>query len=331
MPVKSRRSVLGLVGLTLVTASCTRGHVAAPSTDLPSVGAQQVVAYTSGRAEVVVGERRFAFALEPSRLYPSPPALLVLAFGDPATGAGLDIQASPRVGITPTSEEEILTLTLPLGGGVEAMESMDAECSIELDRVDPGGVWGSFTCANLHPATGPGPGIAASGTFSASVAGSPSSLASTPSGPSPTPSTPTGPSPAPPSPSESMPSSGTARAAVEGPVHGRFTLSLRPPAIFVGRGGMQLFYGDRNGTRLGLGGTAFTGSRPTSTRLTLALSLMGGTGPDVASSAGECTVSIRRTSPAAVRGTFSCPRLDTPQGAIRLSGTFDASGLSPGG
>jgi hypothetical protein len=321
MPVVSRRSVLGLVGLTLIVASCSGGHVAAPSTALSSVGAEQVVAYTAGRAEVVVGERRFAFALEPSRLYPSPPALLVLVFGDPSSGAGLDVQASPRVGITATSEEEILTLALPLGGGVETMASMDAECSIELDRVDPGGVRGSFTCAHLNPATGPGPEIAASGTFSASGAGIPSPPASTP----------TGSSPAPPSPAASVPSSGTARVAVDGPVHGRFTMFLRRPAIFVGQGGMQLFYGDPGGTRLGLGGTAFIGSRPTSTRLTLVLSLMGGAGLDVASSAGECTLSIRRTSPAAVHGTFSCPRLDTLEGAIRLSGTFDASGLSFGG
>jgi hypothetical protein len=321
MPVTSRRTVLGVVGLTLVGASCSRGHVAAPPTALSPVGAQQVVPYTSGRAEIVVGERRFAFALEPSRLYASPPALLVLAFGDPASGAGLDIQASPRVGITATSEEEILTLTLPLGGGAETMESLDAECSIELNRVDLGGVRGSFTCAHMHPATGPGPGIAAKGTFSASATESPSSPASTP----------TGPSPAPPSPSASVSSSGTARVAVEGPVHARFTLSLLSPAIFVDRGGMQLFYGDRNGTRLGLGGAAFTGSRPTSTRLTLALSPMGGAGLDVASSAGECTLSIRRTSAAAVRGTFRCERLDTTEGAIRLSGAFDASGLSSEG
>jgi hypothetical protein len=321
MPVTWGRSVLGLVGLTLAAASCSPAEVAAPPTALPSVGTQQVVAYTSGRAEVVVGDRRFAFALEPSRLYPSPPALLVLAFGDRGSGAGLDIQASPKVGSTATSEEEILTLALPRAGGVETMASMDAGCSIELDRVGPGGVRGRFTCARLRPATGPGPGIAASGTFSASATGSPSSPASIP----------TRSSPAPLSPSASEPSSGTARVAVGGPVRGRFMLVLRPPAIFVGQGGMQLFYEDRSGTRLGVGGAAFIGSRPTSPRLTVALSLMGGAGLDVASSAGECTLSIRRTSPAAVRGTFSCPRLDTLEGAIRLSGTFDASGLGPGG
>jgi hypothetical protein len=273
-----------------------------------------VVPYGSGLAAITVGGRTLELPLQPSRLYPSPPALLVLAYGDPRAGAALDIQAPPEAGTAVTSDAMILTLALPAGGELRTLTSMQGECSITLERVGPGGVRGRFTCRGLHPDTG-GPALAAAGTFSAGPSGSVPSPA-----PSPTPTTSA--SPAEPGPS------GSAHVRVSGPREGRLSLPLRPPAIFVRGGGMQVFYGESGGPLLGLGGSAFVGSRRTSTLLTLALS---GPGLDLASSSGECNVSIRRPSPSEVRGGFSCPRLDTPRGVVTLSGTFGVSGLRPPG
>ena len=293
----------------LMAGACSPPQPAAPPTSLATGAARQAVAYTSGRADVALGARTFHLALQPSRLYPSPPAVVDLEFGDPQTGASLTIQAPPRPGVVPTSEEAILSLTLPASGERVSATSMDGECSITLERADEAGTAGSFRCSGLRPELGNGPPVLATGTFDAAAAGGASTTA-----PPPPPGSPTG-----------VAIEGEARVRLAGAHHDRLSLELQPGAIFVDGGAMQLFYEGTDGSQLGIGGTPFTGTRDTSTLLTVALTLRDGT--DVASAAGECSVRVRRPGPGSVRGRFSCRRVATTSGPVSLSGTFDADGL----
>lgn len=79
---------------------------------------------------------------------------------------------------------------------------------------------------------------------------------------------------------------------------------------------------------LGLGGTSFTGTRPTSGDLVLQIIVLVGGGDVVfTSDAGECRVEVSRADADRVEGSFSCDRLIDESGdrAVRATGTFEAS------
>ena len=110
------------------------------------------------------------FPLVPSALYPSPPARLELAYGDPPSGQGMDLQVSPARGRSRTSPEAILTLALHVPGiGVLQLTSMNGECAVTISDLAKDGVAGRFVCHGLHPDVDPGPSVSATGRFEAAT------------------------------------------------------------------------------------------------------------------------------------------------------------------
>jgi hypothetical protein len=140
------------------------GPVSAP-------GPLQLSRFGSGSAHVQVtgaSQGTFEFTLVPSSISLSPPTRLDLAYGDPATGEGLSLQLPPEQGTIPTSKFSILTLDVRLAGvGTLQATAMHGECSITLGTVGRARVNGRFVCRRLRPNVGPGPTVAATGTFSA--------------------------------------------------------------------------------------------------------------------------------------------------------------------
>jgi len=125
---------------------------------------------TSGEATVTVTgavEASFVVPLSPSSLYPASPAQLVLSWGDRRTGEGLDFQGPPVAGSAPTSDSEILAITVRSGDRTVQVASMDGECTVTLAAARPGDVRGSFTCRDVPTIGGASPGIDATGTFAA--------------------------------------------------------------------------------------------------------------------------------------------------------------------
>ena len=110
----------------------------------------------------------FDLSLAPSAIYPSPPPRLVLSYGDGSNGTGLDLQLPARTGTAPTSDEDILTLTIELGGEPVAFSSLEGECEVTLEEAGVGGVRGSFRCEGLHPQLQTEVALDASGRFTAS-------------------------------------------------------------------------------------------------------------------------------------------------------------------
>jgi hypothetical protein len=110
------------------------------------------------------------FPLRPSEMYSSPPARLELAYGDPSSGQGLDLQVSPVRGPIRTSTEAILTLSLQLPRvGLLQLTSMNGECAVRISHLAKGEVAGRFACHGLHPDIGTGPSVSATGRFDAST------------------------------------------------------------------------------------------------------------------------------------------------------------------
>src|SRR5204862_3301682 len=92
---------------------------------------------------------------------------LVLSWGSGQSGDGLDLQAPPVTATVPTSDQEILALTVTAGGHSIAASSLDGECSVTLASAARGNVHGSFSCRNLPAGVGTEGHIDASGSFTA--------------------------------------------------------------------------------------------------------------------------------------------------------------------
>lgn len=130
----------------------------------------QALQFTAGEAQVrVTGALTASFLapLAPSSLYPSRPAELVLSWGTPQSGNGLDLQAPPVVGTAPTSDREVLVLTVTAGGRTVDASSLDGECAVSIASIAPGDLRGSFACRNLALGVGGTSRIDATGTFTA--------------------------------------------------------------------------------------------------------------------------------------------------------------------
>ncbi len=165
-----RRSAI-LAGVVLALSACRAGPAApapiAPPAQSPAV---QAVRFTGGEATVrVTGALTASFIapLAPSSLYPSPPSELVLSWGTPGSGDGLDLQAPPVTGEAPTSDQEVLLLAVAVAGRTVEASSLDGECSVTLTSVTPGNVQGSFACRNLAAGVGGTSRLDATGTFTA--------------------------------------------------------------------------------------------------------------------------------------------------------------------
>jgi hypothetical protein len=82
---------------------------------------------------------------------------------------------------------------------------------------------------------------------------------------------------------------------------------------------------------LSITGSSFTGEQPTSATLTLTLNIRNGdTAVLLASTAGECTVTIDQAAQSTLQGSFACQRLagatTTGDLSVDATGTFSASG-----
>jgi hypothetical protein len=166
-----RVAVVAGVALLAAATACRAGPSAPPRVSAPSGPAPvETVRFTGGRATVrVTGAVTASFVapLAPSSLYPSPPAQLDLSWGTPGSGDGLDFQGPPAAGEAPTSDQEVLVVTVVAGGQVIQASSLDAECTVLLATAAPGDVRGSFSCRNLPTSVGSSSRIDASGRFTA--------------------------------------------------------------------------------------------------------------------------------------------------------------------
>lgn len=94
-------------------------------------------------------------------------------------------------------------------------------------------------------------------------------------------------------------------------------------------GGFALVWtaGGGNPTTVGLGGTSFVGTKPTSPTLMLTLVAIGNASASFTSTNGECNVTIDRTEPTNIAGTFECVELrGTSHVTVNVSGSFVAGG-----
>src|SRR5919197_1131150 len=111
VPLLGRYVVVWTALVWLAGAGCLagkRGPVPGPASP---PGSLQLSRFSAGSAKVhVTGviRRTLVFPLQPSATQESPPPLLDLSYGDPATGEGLTLQLPPDEGTTRTSESSIL-------------------------------------------------------------------------------------------------------------------------------------------------------------------------------------------------------------------------------
>jgi hypothetical protein len=157
--------------LLALAPACRAGPAGPPPVSPPSARPPvQALQFNGGEATVrVTGAIAGSFVapLAPSSLYPSPPSELVLSWGTPGSGDGLDLQAPAAPGRAVTSDQEILVLTVAAGGRTVQASSVDGECSVSLASAAPGHVRGSFTCRNLAAGPGATSRVDATGTFTA--------------------------------------------------------------------------------------------------------------------------------------------------------------------
>jgi hypothetical protein len=160
-----------MAAVVLTLSACRAGPSApapiSPPAESPPV---QAIRFTGGEARVhVTGAvaASFVASLAPSSLYPSPPSELVLSWGTPGSGNGLDLQAPPVTGTAPTSDQEVVVLTVTAGGRTVEASSLDGECKVTLTTVAPADVEGSFDCRNLASGAAATSRIDATGTFTA--------------------------------------------------------------------------------------------------------------------------------------------------------------------
>lgn len=125
-------------------------------------------------------------------------------------------------------------------------------------------------------------------------------------------------------------SSGQVTYTVSGDIKDQTTLTLLISAVYSPPpGGMALVWtaGGTSSETVGLGGSSFVGTRPTSSTLILTLAAIGNTSASFTSTAGECTVTVDTAGPTNIAGSFACKGLKTTSGAVvDVSGTFQAGG-----
>lgn len=128
--------------------------------------------------------------------------------------------------------------------------------------------------------------------------------------------------------------SGTATVRLGGDLTGTVELPmLGPPALYSPPPGSTAIVWTDGAQTMGITGMSFEGKQPTSGTLTLTLDVRG-SGDSVvvlASTAGECTITVDTAAVGSLAGTFTCTHLaSTTAGGDMLkvdaTGTFTASG-----
>lgn len=124
--------------------------------------------------------------------------------------------------------------------------------------------------------------------------------------------------------------SGQITLQVSGDIDAQTTLTQLISAVYSPPpGGMALVWtaGGTSPATVGLGGTTFIGTRPTSPTLVLSLVAIGNTSASFTSTNGECTVTVDTAGPTNIAGSFVCEGLNSTSGAVvDVSGTFQAGG-----
>jgi hypothetical protein len=125
-------------------------------------------------------------------------------------------------------------------------------------------------------------------------------------------------------------SSGQITFTVSGDIRAQTTLTELISAVYSPPpGGMALVWtaGGSDPETVGLGGTSFVGTRPTSPTLILSFVAIGNTSASFTSTGGECTVTVDTAGPTNIAGSFACTGLKTSSGdVVDVSGTFRAGG-----
>jgi hypothetical protein len=123
-------------------------------------------------------------------------------------------------------------------------------------------------------------------------------------------------------------SSGQIAFTVSGDIDAQTTLTELISAVYLPPpGGMALVWTAADAQTVGLGGSSFVGTRPTSPTLILSLVAIGNTSASFTSTGGECTVTVDTAGPTNIAGSFACKGLKTTSGAVvDVSGTFRAGG-----
>lgn len=122
---------------------------------------------------------------------------------------------------------------------------------------------------------------------------------------------------------------GTVRFELTGDLKVRRTLDLMASTVYEQPpGGLVLVWtaGETDSTTVGIGGSSFTGTMPTSASLTLTLVVQTSSGIGAFQSrAGECEITIDVATEGEVAGGFRCAELEGVTGqVVRVSGTFRA-------
>jgi hypothetical protein len=168
------RWATALVCIAVLAAACAGRRFGPVPSGAPALGrAAETTVLRSGNARIRISSparKRLRFPLRPSAMYSSAPARLELAYGDPSSGQGLDLQISPVRGGVRTSPDAILTLSLHLaGGGLLQLTSMNGECAVTISYLANDDVAGRFVCHGLRPNVGAGPSVSATGRFEAAA------------------------------------------------------------------------------------------------------------------------------------------------------------------
>jgi hypothetical protein len=139
-----------------------------------------------------------------------------------------------------------------------------------------------------------------------------------------------GPDAAGPSPLSSRLTEGEAHVVVTGDMETEFSAPLDPdaPNLFQPPdGGFAVNWADESARGFGVGGPLFTGSRRTSERLSVSVTVVTAEVPKVfASFGGECRVTITSVGTEVLAGTFECRNLSKGSETIDAEGEFMARG-----
>ena len=128
--------------------------------------------------------------------------------------------------------------------------------------------------------------------------------------------------------------SGTATVKLGGDLTGTVELSeLGPPALYSPPPGSTAIVWTDGAQTVGITGMSFEGTQPTSGTLTLTLDVRG-RGDSVvvlASTAGECTITVDTAEVGSLAGSLTCRALETTTAGgdvlkVDATGTFTASG-----
>lgn len=125
--------------------------------------------------------------------------------------------------------------------------------------------------------------------------------------------------------------SGSIGFGTRGDIEADGTLTQLAVAVYTPPpGGLALVWtaGGTDATTIGIGGTSFTGSRPTAPTLTLTITLQTTDGvASFLSIEGECEVTIERADEHALQGGFECAGLTSDDGTtVDVSASFEAAG-----